>query len=583
MNFSLIESHIAWRYLFSKKGHNAINIVSGISAAAVVVVTAAMICVLSVMNGFGSLVEQMFSEFDPPLLVVPEEGQTLRTDTAPVVSLYAREDIQAVSMQLEQTALVRYKDHQLPARVLGVDTLFEATANMSNIITDGFFSVWDGAFDRATLGQGLAAQLGMNAHFTGALHLYAPQRTGRINMLRPDKSLQHEHAFIAGTFAVNQIEYDDQLILVSLPLAQRLFEYDEYTATALRIAPKKGQKIDKVQNEIAKVLGPGYKVLNRYEQQADFFRILRIEKWLTILLLVFILLIASFNIIGSLSMLIIDKREDIRILSDLGADEPTIRRIFLLEGWFISALGTLLGIIIGVLICLGQQHFGWLKLGTGSEYIISVYPVQVQIADILLVAAVVLALGFVAAWYPSRKLKVLPCLLCLLLLACTPNKPSSYRGLPQQYTTAYEQIYGHCYDSVPYAVVGLDIYSDGLTLDEERRIKGTGYNLCITDIFVPDSLLEEGTYRSLPYTEQGIADPQPFTFLPGRDFEGYPHGMYILNIEEDQVLSIQVLDSGSFVYRNDSLALTLYFRNTYGSRVTYNCYFTGPLLPRLKQ
>lgn len=583
MNFSLIESHIAWRYLFSKKGHNAINIVSGISAAAVVVVTAAMICVLSVMNGFGSLVEQMFSEFDPPLLVVPEEGQTLRTDTAPVVSLYAREDIQAVSMQLEQTALVRYKDHQLPARVLGVDTLFEATANMRNIITDGFFSVWDGAFDRATLGQGLAAQLGMNAHFTGALHLYAPQRTERINMLRPDKSLQHEHAFIAGTFAVNQIEYDDQLILVSLPLAQRLFEYDEYTATALRIAPKKGQKIDKVQNEIAKVLGPGYKVLNRYEQQADFFRILRIEKWLTILLLVFILLIASFNIIGSLSMLIIDKREDIRILSDLGADEPTIRRIFLLEGWFISALGTLLGIIIGVLICLGQQHFGWLKLGTGSEYIISVYPVQVQIADILLVAAVVLALGFVAAWYPSRKLKVLPCLLCLLLVACTPNKPSSYRGLPQQYTTAYEQIYGHCYDSVTCAVVGLDIYSDGLTLDEERRIKGTGYNLCITDIFVPDSLLEEGTYRSLPYTEQGIADPQPFTFLPGRDFEGYPHGMYILNIEEDQVLSIQVLDSGSFVYRNDSLALTLYFRNTYGSRVTYNCYFTGPLLPWLKQ
>lgn len=583
MNFSLIESHIAWRYLFSKKGHNAINIVSGISAAAVVVVTAAMICVLSVMNGFGSLVEQMFSEFDPPLLVVPEEGQTLRTDTAPVVSLYAREDIQAVSMQLEQTALVRYKDHQLPARVLGVDTLFEATANMSNIITDGFFSVWDGAFDRATLGQGLAAQLGMNAHFTGALHLYAPQRTGRINMLRPDKSLQHEHAFIAGTFAVNQIEYDDQLILVSLPLAQRLFEYDEYTATALRIAPKKGQKIDKVQNEIAKVLGPGYKVLNRYEQQADFFRILRIEKWLTILLLVFILLIASFNIIGSLSMLIIDKREDIRILSDLGADEPTIRRIFLLEGWFISALGTLLGIIIGVLVCLGQQHFGWLKLGTGSEYIISVYPVQVQIADILLVAAVVLALGFVAAWYPSRKLKVLPGLLCLLLVACTPNKPSSYRGLPQQYTTAYEQIYGHCYDSVSCAVVGLDIYSDGLTLDEERRIKGTGYNLCITDIFVPDSLLEEGEYRSLPYTEQGIANPQPFTFLPGRDFEGYPHGMYILNIEEDKVLSIQVLDSGSMVYRNDSLTFTLYFRNTYGSRVTYNCYFTGPLLPWLKQ
>ena len=217
------ESNIAWRYLFSKKGHNAINIVSGISSAAVAVVTAAMICVLSVMNGFGELVERMFSEFDPELMVVPAEGQTLRTDTLPIASLYAREDVEAVSMQLEQTALVRYKDHQMPARVMGVDSLFTRTAHIDSIITDGFYSVWDGAFDRTVLGRGLAAQLGTNAHFTGALHLYAPKRTGRINLLRPDQSLLHEHAFIAGTFAVNQIEYDDQLMLVSLPLAQRLF------------------------------------------------------------------------------------------------------------------------------------------------------------------------------------------------------------------------------------------------------------------------------------------------------------------------------------------------------------------------
>ena len=207
-----LESHIAWRYLFSKKGHNAINIVSGISAAAVAVVTAAMICVMSVMNGFGALVEHMFSEFDPELLVVPAEGQILRTDTAPVLSLYAREDIEAVSMQLEQTALIRYKDHQLPARVMGVDSLFTRTAHIDSIITDGFYSVWDGAFDRAVLGRGLAAQIGMNAHFTGALHLYAPQRTGRINMLRPDLSMHHEHAFIAGTFAVNQMEYDNEVV-----------------------------------------------------------------------------------------------------------------------------------------------------------------------------------------------------------------------------------------------------------------------------------------------------------------------------------------------------------------------------------
>ena len=408
MNYSHIESHIAWRYLFSKKGHNAINIVSGISAAAVAVVTAAMICVLSVMNGFGALVERMFSEFDPILMVVPSDGQTLRTDTAPIVSLYAREDIEAISMQLEQTALVRYKDHQLPARVMGVDSLFTATAHIDSIITDGFYSVWDGAFDRAVLGRGLAAQIGINAHFTGALHLYAPERTGRINMLRPDKSLNHEYAFIAGTFAVNQLEYDDQLMLVSLPLAQRLFEYDEYTATALRISPRETNKseIINLKSKISKTLGEGFRVLDRYEQQADFFRILRIEKLLTILLLVFILIIASFNVIGSLSMLIIDKTEDIRILSNMGADESMIRRIFLLEGWLISSLGTLCGLAIGVLLCLGQQHFGWLTLGSGAEYVISAYPVQVQCADIVLVGVIVLALGFVAAWYPARKVKI---------------------------------------------------------------------------------------------------------------------------------------------------------------------------------
>ena len=195
-------------------------------------------------------------------------------------------------------------------------------------------------------------------------------------------------------------------MLVSLPLAQRLFDYDSLTASALRIQPKEKLEIKNLKSKIAKTLGPGYKILDRYEQQVDFFRILHIEKLLTILLLVFILLIASFNIIGSLSMLIIDKREDIRILSHMGADDTMIRRIFLLEGWLISSLGTFAGLVIGVLICLGQQHYGWLKLGTGSEYVISAYPVQVQGWDIVLVAVIVLVLGFVAAYYPTRKLKI---------------------------------------------------------------------------------------------------------------------------------------------------------------------------------
>ena len=358
------------------------------------------------MNGFGALVGHMFSEFDAPLLVLPVEGTTFRTDAPEVEALYRMEGIDAISAQLEQTALVRYKDQQTPARVMGVDSLFRQTAHIDSIITDGFYSVWDGAFERAVLGRGLAAQIGINAHFTGALHLYAPHRTERINLMRPDKSLMHEHAFIAGTFAINQIEYDDQLMLVSLPLAQRLFCYDEHTATALRIQPRDLSKIKNLKSQIINTLGTEFKVLDRYEQKADFFRILRIEKLLTVLLLVFILLIASFNNIGSLSMLMIDKREDSRILSHLGADDATIRRVFRLEGWLISGFGALIGLVIGTLLCLGQQHYGWLTLGNGSEYVISAYPVVVEWTDILAVALIVFALGLLTAWIPTRKLSI---------------------------------------------------------------------------------------------------------------------------------------------------------------------------------
>ncbi len=167
-------------------------------------------------------------------------------------------------------------------------------------------------------------------------------------------------------------------------------------------------------------------------------------------------------------------------------------------------------------------------------------------------------------------------ILALCAVSCQPNRPSSYKGMPKEYTLAYEEIYGHCYDSVPYAVVALDLYSDGIELDKNHKITGTGYNLYLSDIFVPDSLLEEGTYRS-------DDSAGPFTFLPGRDYEGLPHGLYLLKIEESKVSSIQVLDSGSFVYRNDSLLFTLYYRNTYGSRAKYTCTFTGPLIPWQKK
>lgn len=401
------ELHIAWRYLFSKKGHNAINIVSGVSAAAVGVVTAAMVCVLSVMNGFGALVEQMFSEFDPEIRITAAEGKSFQLDTLPVQQALALPFVQATSKVVEEMALVRYKDHQQPARVMGVDSVFQQITHIDTIITDGYFSVFDGAFDRCVMGRGLATQIGVNAHFVGAVHLYAPKRLERVNMLRPDEAFLHEKAFMAGTFAVNQTSYDDQLLLVSLPLARRLFQYDTLTVTALELQldPKGHFSARQMKAQLRECLGEGYVVEDRYEQQSDFFRILKIEKLLTALLLAFILLIACFNVIGSLSMLIIDKQDDICILRHLGATPQIIRRIFLCEGWFIIVLGAVFGLVIGLTICLLQQHLGLLKLGSGTDYVISAYPVLVQAVDVLAVAVIVLGMGFLAAWYATRTLR----------------------------------------------------------------------------------------------------------------------------------------------------------------------------------
>ena len=401
-----LELHIAWRYLFSKKGHNAINIVSGVSAAAVGVVAAAMVCVLSVMNGFGALVEHMFSEFDPEIRITAAQGKSFRLDTLPVQKALDLPFVQAASQVVEETALVRYKDHQQPARIMGVDTVFQHITHIDSILSDGYFSVYDGAFERCVMGRGLAAQIGINAHFVGAVHIYAPKRLERVNMLRPDDAFLHETAFMAGTFAVNQTTYDDQLLIVSLPLARRLFQYDTRTVTSLELQLASDSRLSarRMKTQLRECLGDGYIVADRYEQQADFFRILKIEKLLTALLLAFILLIACFNVIGSLSMLIIDKQEDIRILQHLGATNQTIRRTFLYEGWLITTLGALFGLLIGLAVCLLQQHYGLLKLGSGVDYVISAYPVLVQAGDVLAVAAIVLLMGFLAAYYATRSL-----------------------------------------------------------------------------------------------------------------------------------------------------------------------------------
>ena len=236
------------------------------------------------------------------------------------------------------------------------------------------------------------------------LHLYAPFRTDKINTLRPDESFHQTTCFISGIFAVNQVEYDDRLMLISLPLAQRLFGFRPHEVTSLSLRIAADYPLRRAEREIQQLLGKDYRVLNRYEQQADFYRILRIEKLLTGILLAFILLIASFNVIGSLTMLLIDKQADIQTLRHLGADSTFLRRTFLYAGWLITLLGAAVGMVIGIGLCFVQQHYGLIKLGSGTEYVISAYPVVMEASDLLLVAMLVLSIGWLAAWWPTRSL-----------------------------------------------------------------------------------------------------------------------------------------------------------------------------------
>lgn len=400
------ELKIAWRYLFAKKQFNAIHIITAISSAAVGVVTAAMICVLSVMNGFGVMVEQLFSQFDPDLRITAKAGKSFSISEEKKHALLELPCVDLLSESISETALVYFEDKQMPVQLMGVDTSFSALTGIENIITDGHYEVYDGAFDRAVLGQGLAWKLGIGARFVHGIQVYAPKREGKVNMLRPDANFNQERCFIAGTFAVNQQKYDDNLMLVDIGLTRRLLDYDSTEVTALQVGVNEAYSIKQTKREIASVLGDGYVLQDRFEQQEDFFRILRVEKLLTALLLIFILLIATFNGIGSLSMLIIDKQQDIRTLSHLGASDGMIRKVFVLEGWMVNTLGAIGGLIVGLGVCLLQEHFGLLKLGNGSEYVLNAYPVAVQGWDIALVSAVVLVLGAVSSWIPARKINI---------------------------------------------------------------------------------------------------------------------------------------------------------------------------------
>ena len=393
---------IARRYLFSKKSHNAINIISAISAIGIAIGTMALIVVLSVFNGFERLISDMFSNFDPDLKITLIKGKTFLVDTEDFEQVRKLKSIAFFTEIVEENALLRFKDKQMPAKIKGVSPSFRQMSQIDQIIFDGKFELNDGAFERAVPGIGVASILGLGAHFIDPLYIYAPKRTSNINLIRPEKSFNQMATFVSGIFSVQQLQYDDQYVLVSINLARELFEYQNNTVSAIELKLNKNADSENVKAEISKLIGNKYLIKNRYEQQESFFKIMKIEKWITFLILCFILLIASFNVIGSLSMLIIEKKQDIETLTSIGANNLTIKYIFLFEGWLIAIVGSLSGIILGSILCVAQEKIGFLKLGSG--YVVDSYPVVTNVADVFLVFITVLLMGFVAAWYPSRNM-----------------------------------------------------------------------------------------------------------------------------------------------------------------------------------
>jgi len=392
--------YIARRYLFSKKSHNAINIISMVSVCGVVVVTIALICALSVLNGFSGLVYSMFSNFDPELKALPSTGKVFTPSEDKIKAIKALPEIELVSKVLEDNVLIKYGERQHIAIIKGVDENFGQLIDINKILIDGEYRLREDVVDYASLGIGTASILGISANFVAPMTLYVPKRDEAVNMSNPASSFNIEYAYISSVFCVNQQVYDENYIVASLPLVRSLFRYEnEVSALEIKLT-KRGSNINAVKAKLTEILGNDVVVKDRYEQQEASFKMMQIEKWMIFLILCFILIISLFNVVGSLSMLMIEKQADVRTLRSLGADDKLINNIFLFEGWMISGIGTLIGLVIGLTICLLQQTFGIIKLGqTGVAFIIEAYPVKVLPSDVILVAVTVLSVGFLAAWY----------------------------------------------------------------------------------------------------------------------------------------------------------------------------------------
>ncbi len=404
-NFSF---YVARRYMFSKKSVGAINVISFISVAGVAVGTMALVIVLSVFNGFHDLVASLFTNFDPQIEVVPVKGKTVNADAPELDRIRHLDFVDVATDVVEDQAIAVYGDRQRMVTVMGVDENFDQLTNISDILYgDGDFTLRVANLYFGVPGIRLAQDLGLGARWADYLKIYAPVRRGQLTDLdTPTDGFVVDSLLSPGVvYAVNQNKYDRDRIITSIYFARQLFDQDGMLSS-LQLRLKPGTDLSTAKREIKAAAGEKFRVLDRFEQQADTFRIMQIEKVLAYVFLTFILIVACFNIISSLSMLIIDKKNDINTLHNLGANDRQIQSIFLYEGRIISAVGALIGIGLGLALCGLQQAFGFVKMGESSgTFIVNAYPVSVHYWDVLVVFITVILIGWAASWIPARRLR----------------------------------------------------------------------------------------------------------------------------------------------------------------------------------
>ena len=401
MNFPF---YIARRYLFSKKSTHAINVISGISVVGVAVATMALVVTLSVFNGFHDLVASFFTQMDPQLKVVPVKGKSAPADDPILTKIRQLPEVEVATECLEDQALAVYEDRQMMVKIKGVEDNFDKLTHIREILEgDGTFELHAADMNYGIPGLGIAYQMGLGYTFKNSMKIYAPRREGQLNMADPTDGFVEDELYSPGVvFCMKQGKYDKNYIITSLDFARNLFQQDGMLSS-LELRLKPGSNFDGVKDEMKAIAGQKYQVLDRYEQQDDTFRIMKVEKLIAYIFLTFILMIACFNIIGSLSMLIIDKRNDVQTLRNLGANDSQICRIFLFEGRMISFFGAVIGILIGLLLCWLQQQFGIVRLGSSEgNFVVDAYPVSVHPWDIVLIFVTVIVVGFLSVWYPVR-------------------------------------------------------------------------------------------------------------------------------------------------------------------------------------